>query len=83
MFHLNRGFVVLLNDFEWPAFLLENVERAEVIVRDRPMLLITLDFRIIDFTTNKTLCVEDGVFGVGVEGILCAVTNTVKSGRMR
>jgi len=41
-----------------------------------PMLLVTLDFRIFHLTTNQTLSVKDGIFRVGVEGILGGVTDT-------
>ena len=40
-----------------------------------PMLHILLNFRIRELATNKTLSVEDGVFRVGVEGILGRVTD--------
>ena len=39
------------------------------------MLLITQYFWIIHLTTDETLSVEDGVFRVGVEGILGRVTD--------
>lgn len=42
---------------------------------DVPMLLITQYFWIIHLTTDETLSVEDGVFRVGVEGILGRVTD--------
>lgn len=41
-----------------------------------PVLLILLNFRIADFTTNQTFCVKDSVFGIRVEGILGAVANS-------
>ena len=41
------------------------------------MLLVTLDLRIVHFTTNQTLGVEDSIFRVGVEGVLGGVTDTV------
>jgi len=42
------------------------------------MLLVTLNLRIVDLTTNQTLSVEDSIFRVGVEGVLGGVTNTVE-----
>ena len=43
-----------------------------------PMLLVTLNLRIVDLTTNQTLSVEDSIFWVGVEGVLSGVTDTVE-----
>ena len=40
------------------------------------MLLITQYFWIIHLTTDETLSVEDGVFRVGVEGVLGGITDT-------
>ena len=42
------------------------------------MLHVALDFRLVILATNETLCVEDGVFRVGMECILRAVTNTAR-----
>ena len=41
-----------------------------------PMLLVTLDLRIVHLTTNQTFSVEDSVLRVGVEGVLGGVTDT-------
>jgi len=41
-----------------------------------PMLLVSLDFRVIHLTTNQTLSIKDSVFRVGVEGVLGGVTDT-------
>ena len=46
---------------------------------ERPMLHVTSNVLIIHFATNKTLGIEYGVFWVGVECILSAVTNTEKN----
>ena len=43
---------------------------------ERPVLLITLDLGVLEFATNETLSVEDCVFGVGVESVLCGITDT-------
>ena len=43
------------------------------------MLLVTLDFGIVNLATNQTLSVKDSVFRVGVEGVLGGVTDTVKA----
>jgi len=40
------------------------------------MPLVTLDFRIVHLATNQTLRVKDGVFRVGVEGVLGGITDT-------
>ena len=42
------------------------------------MLLVTLDFRIVNLTTNQTFGIKDGVFRVRVEGVLGGVPNTVR-----
>jgi len=41
-----------------------------------PMLLVTLDFGVVQLATNQTLSVEDSVFWIGVEGILSGITDT-------
>ena len=43
---------------------------------ERPVLLVTLDLRVLEFTSDETFGVEDGIFGVGVESVLCGITNT-------
>ena len=35
-----------------------------------PVLLITLDFGVVDLAANETLCVKDSVFGVCMESVL-------------
>ena len=39
------------------------------------MLLVALGLRVARLATDESLSVEDGIFGVGVEGVLGAVTN--------
>jgi len=41
-----------------------------------PVLHIALDFRFVEFTADKTLGIENGVLWVGMEHILCVVTDT-------
>lgn len=43
---------------------------------ERPVLDVALDFGLVHFTTDETLSVEHGVFWVGVECVLCRVTNS-------
>jgi hypothetical protein len=45
---------------------------------DVPMLLVTLDFRIVHLTTNQTFGIKDSVFRVGVEGVLGGVSDTAR-----
>ena len=45
---------------------------------ERPVLHIASNVLIIHFATDKTLSIEYGVFWVGVESILSAVTDTEK-----
>lgn len=40
------------------------------------MFLVTLDFRIARLAANQTLSIKDSVFRVGVEGVLCGITDT-------
>ena len=40
-------------------------------------LLITLDFRVIETTSDQTLSVKDSVLGILVEGVLSGVTDSV------
>ena len=47
-----------------------------VVDLERPVLHVALDLRIVILAADKTLCVEDSVFGVGVECILGRVTDT-------
>ena len=42
------------------------------------MLLVTLDFRIVNLTTDQTFGIKDGVFRVRVEGVLGGVPNTAR-----
>jgi len=42
------------------------------------MLLVTLNLRIIHLATNQTFGIEDSVFRVRVEGVLCGVTDTAR-----
>ena len=42
------------------------------------MLLVALGLRVARLTTNESLSVEDGVFGVGVEGVLRRVTDSAR-----
>lgn len=46
---------------------------------ERPVLHVASNVWIIHFATDKTLSIEYGVFWVGVESILSAVTNTEKN----
>ena len=55
---------------------LDNRFSTLVVDLEGPVLHVALDFRIVILATDKTLCVEDGVFGVGVECILGRVTDT-------
>ena len=48
-----------------------------------PMGLVALDFGIVDFTSNETLSVEDGIFGVRVVCVFRGVTNTVQNASER
>jgi hypothetical protein len=41
----------------------------------RPVLDIALDFRIVALASNKTFSIEDGVFGIGMEGVFSGVTD--------
>lgn len=43
---------------------------------ERPVLLVTLDFGVVEFAADETFCVKDGVFGVRVEGVLGGITDT-------
>lgn len=36
-----------------------------------PVLLITLDFGVVDLAANETLDVKDSVFGARMESVLC------------
>jgi hypothetical protein len=45
---------------------------------ERPVLYVASNVLIIHFATDKTLSIEYGVFWVGVESILSAVTDTEK-----
>jgi len=40
-----------------------------------PILLISLDCRIVHLTTNQTLNIKDNVFWVVVKGVLSGVTD--------
>lgn len=40
-----------------------------------PMLDVALDFGLVHLATDETLSVEHGVFWVGVECVLCGVTD--------
>lgn len=42
------------------------------------MLLVTFDLRIVNLATNQTFGIEDGVFRVGVEGVLGGITDTAR-----
>lgn len=41
-----------------------------------PVLHIAFDIRVVNLATNKSLGIEDGVFGVGVVRVLGTVTDT-------
>lgn len=41
-----------------------------------PVLHVLFDLRVIDFATNKSLCVEYGVFRIGGKRVLRRVTNS-------
>ena len=43
---------------------------------ERPVLLITLDLRVLEFTSDETFSVEDRVLRVRVESVLCGITDT-------
>ena len=43
-----------------------------------PVLHIALDLRFVHLATDKTLSVEDGVFGVGMKSVLGAITDTTR-----
>ena len=43
---------------------------------ERPVLLVTLNLGVLEFATDETFSVEDCVFGVGVESVLCGITDT-------
>lgn len=43
---------------------------------ERPVLDVVLDFRLVHLATDETLSIEHGGFWVGVEGVLCRVTNS-------
>lgn len=61
--------ILVLDLNGWFATLADNLER--------PVLLIALDLWVTNLTTDETFGVEHGVFGVGMECVLCAVTDTV------
>jgi hypothetical protein len=42
-----------------------------------PVSHVALDVTIIEFAANETLRVKDGVFRIGVKGILSSVSHTV------
>ena len=42
---------------------------------ERPVLLITLDLRVLEFTTNETLSVEDGIARVHGDLVLGSISN--------
>ena len=44
---------------------------------ERPVLHVTNDVWVVHLAANETLGVEDGVLGVGVEGVLGGVTDTI------
>lgn len=52
-------------------------EGVAVLVNDseRPVLHISLDFGIVEATTDETLSIEDGVLGVHSSLVLGSVTN--------
>jgi hypothetical protein len=52
-------------------------EGVAVLVDDseRPVLHISLDFGIVEATTDETLSIEDGVLGVHSSLVLGSVTN--------
>ncbi len=76
MLNLNGGLVILLttlNGLNGGVSSLEMFTRNEEYV---PMLRVALDFRVVNFATDETLSVEDGVFRVRVVCILRAVGDT-------
>jgi hypothetical protein len=64
-----------------PAFVFDGDGGFAILLShfERPMLHVTSNVLIIHFASNKTLGIEYGVFWVGVESILSAVTDTEKN----
>ena len=59
------------------AFVLDSDGGFTVFLHDleRPVLHVAFNFGVVEFTADKTLGVEDGVFRVGVESVLRSITN--------
>ena len=47
------------------------------------MLHIALDLRFVKFTADKALGVKNGILRVGMERVLCAITDTDIDGIIR
>ena len=60
------------------AFVLDSDGGFTVFLHDLegPVLHVADDFWVVHLAANETLGVEDGVFRVGVEGVLGGITDT-------
>lgn len=60
------------------ALVLDRDDRLAVLLLDFewPVLDVAGDILVVHLATNETLGVKDSVFGIRVEGVLCAVTDT-------
>ena len=45
---------------------------------ERPVLHILFDFWVVNLASDKTLGVEDSVFWVGGESVLCGISDSAK-----
>jgi hypothetical protein len=77
----NHGRDFLGGEITDVAVVLDLDRRFFVLLDDleRPMLDVTLDVGVIHLAANETLSVEDRVLGVGVECILCGITNAIRN----